>query len=89
MFVDQLADGDSHRYFVVARSLYVPTDAKHSGAGTLWWGADRGKPFGATAENMRQIGQRFDVVHDRGFVVQAVGGRKGGLHSGEAAFALQ
>ena len=60
--VDQLAEGDSHRHFVVPRPFHMAANAEHSGASALRWGTDRREPFGAPPDNVGKVGQGLDVA---------------------------
>ena len=88
VLVDQLAECHAHGDLVVPRKLHVPADAEDAGAGALWRRPNRGEPFGASSDDIRQIRQGFHVVHHGRFVIETVRGGEWRLDAGKAALAF-
>ena len=66
---DELAKRHVHRCFVDARTLHVPADTVQLRPAVLLR-PERGKPLRAVLHNQRHVGERLDVVHRGGTVVE-------------------
>ena len=74
MFVDKLAQRNSHLFFDIAGLVHVPRNTEQLGSGILW-PAQTGEPFRAASEYGWYDGDGFDIV-DRGGAAIKTGTRR-------------
>src|SRR5262249_61667126 len=76
MLIDEFSTGDPHRHFIVSWSLDMSADTENACPGALGWRSDRGEPFGTPVDDVWKVRERFDIVDDGWFVIQAMRGGK-------------
>src|SRR5665213_2760465 len=86
--VDQLANRHAQRHLVISRLLDVARDRNDLEARRAY-GTRLREPLRAVAQDVRQIGQRLDVVYDRRFTIESLDRRKRRLEARFAALALE
>src|SRR5262249_43283777 len=88
MLVDQLAQGDAHRFLDVAGLVDVAGDAEELGAGVVG-PANAGEPGGAAAQDVGDLRNRLHVVDRGGAAIEAYVGRERRLEPRLTLFALE
>ncbi len=88
MTLDQLAEGNAHLLFHVARLVHVAGDAEELGAGVVRT-ADAREPGSTSAQDGRRDSDRFDVVHRGRAAIEAGAGRERRLQPRHALLALE
>ena len=68
MVEEQLAESRAHGQLVIAGLLDMAADAVDFGAGALLR-ADGFESLRSLAHDVGHVGQRFDIVDDRGFLI--------------------
>src|SRR5215510_13261911 len=89
MLIDEFSTGDPHRHFIVSWPLDMSADTEHACPGAFGWRSDGGEPFGTPVDDVWKVRERFDIVDDGRFVIQAMRGGKRRFDPGQPALAFQ
>ena len=87
MAINQLAEGNPHHLFDIARRIHMAGNAEEFRAHIVRI-TKRGEPTRTTAQNRARHGNRLDIVNSRRIAIKAHISRKRRLQARLAFFAL-